>query len=251
MSFVKRVLSSIGVGSATVDTILFGEQFAPGDTMSGMVMVKGGDVEQQIDDIYLSIKSTYQAEEGYGTISLKKLKLAQAFVIGAREKKEFSLSMPLPFYTPLTMGKTKVWVETGLDIKSAIDPGDTDYIQVVPGQLISALFDSLNQLGFSLRKSHTELASYKLRHLAPLMQEFEFRPSSGTFRGRLDELEVVPILNPGGVQLFMEVDRRTNGLGGLFSEAFDLDETRVQFSFGVNDLPNLTDQLYQHINQWS
>ena len=255
MSFLKRVFSSMGIGAARVDTILFGEEFTPGDTMSGMVMIYGGDLEQQIDEIYFALNSSYYTEDEMGviknTIQLTSFQLTESFVIGAKEEKEFPLSIQLPYYTPLTLGGAEVWVQTGLDIKNAIDPSDTDYIQVGPGPLVGALFNSLDELGFQLNKVMAEPAKYYYERFTPLIQELEFRPISGPFRGRLDELEIITFVNEKSVKVFMEVDRKAKGLSGLLLEELDLDETKVQFAFGVDDLPNLTDLVFRHINSYA
>ena len=254
MSFMKRALSSMGIGGARVDTILFGDQFIPGSTMSGMVMLYGGELEQKIDEIYFLLNAAYYSEADKGMVKkstqLTSYQINEPFIIGAGEEKELPLSIELPSYTPLTLGGTDVWVETGLDIKSAVDPSDEDYIEVVPNNLVGALFDSLNQLGFQLKQVTCKPTKYYYSRFTPLLQEFEFRPTSGPFRGRLDELEIVMFLGEDNVKVFMQVDRRARGLSGLFVEALDLDETKVQFAFSADDLPTLTDMAFQHINSY-
>ncbi len=251
MSFMKGLLSSIGIGAAEVDTILLKNQFVQGETIKGTVMVKGGSVEQQIDDIYVSIQTDYKSDDTRTTVTLNKQKLSQPFTIGPNEKKEFPLSISLPRHTPLTMGRSKIWLETGLDIKSAIDPSDRDYIKVVPGELLAPLFQAVEQLGFRTRQIETQRAPYHLQHIANIAQQFEYVPYSGPFRGKLDEFEIVPMVEANQVTVFMEIDRRAQGLGGLFSEMLDIDETRVQMTYSASDIPNLRDMLYQQISRWS
>lgn len=251
MSFMSRMLSSVGIGAATVDTILFKNQFAQGETITGTVTIKGGQVEQQIDDIYVSIETDYKSDETRVTVTLNQQKLSQGFMIAANEKKEFPFSIQLPFHTPLTMGRSKIWLETGLDIKNAIDPSDRDYIKVVPGELLAPLFAATEQLGFRTRQIETQKAPYHLQHITKVAQQFEYVPYGGPFQGKLDEFEITPIVEAHQVTVFMEIDRRAQGLGGLFSEMLDTDETRVQISYGANDLPNLGEILYQQISRWS
>lgn len=254
MSFVKRALSSMGIGAARVDTIIFGDQFVPDSTISGMVMLYGGELEQQIDEIYFLLKASYYSEADKGiikkTMPLTSYQINEPFIIGAGEEKELPLSIQLPSYTPLTLGSTDVWVQTGLDIKSSVDPIDKDYIEVMPGNLMGALFDSLDQLGFQLKKVTCEPTKYYYKRFTPLLQKFEFRPASGPFRGRLDELEIITFVSEENVKVFIQVDRRARGLSGLFVEGLDLDESKVQFAFGADDLPRLTDLTFQHINSY-
>jgi sporulation-control protein len=42
MSFLNRLMASIGIGSATVDTIVESAQVRVGDTLRGVIQVRGG-----------------------------------------------------------------------------------------------------------------------------------------------------------------------------------------------------------------
>ncbi len=254
MSFVKRALSSLGIGATTVDTIIFGDHFMPGSTLNGVVMIYGGELEQQIDEIYFLLNTSYYSKADKGivkkTMQLTSYQINEPLLIGPGEEKELPLSIQLPSYTPLTLGDADVWVQTGLDIQSSVDPSDNDYIQIVPNDLVNALFYSLDELGFELNKVTAQPTKYYYSRFTPLLQEFEFRPISGPFKGRLDELEIVMFVSENNVNVFMEVDRRARGLSGLFVEALALDETKVQFAFGKDDLPDLKDLLFRHINSY-
>lgn len=262
MSLIKRMLSSVGIGAAKVDTILETDTFAPGDSVEAVVKIIGGRTEQQIDGLYFSINSTYKAEvevddgegeEGEMDVTkiavLDKFKLSDAFVIGPGEEKEIPLSFQLPLDTPLTLGKTKVWIKTGLDIKKAIDPGDKDYIKVVPGNLAGPLFDALNGLGFQLVNADCEAVSSGFwKRSRPFVQEFEFKPFGGPFQGKLDELEIVFFPGEDAMEVLMEIDRKARGIKGFFAEMMDMDETKMRFTFGPEDVPDLADKLHEMID---
>lgn len=62
MSFFNKVLASVGVGGAKVDTKLEKSEFTAGEIMQGVVEVVGGNLEQQIDAIYLTVNTTYIRE---------------------------------------------------------------------------------------------------------------------------------------------------------------------------------------------
>ena len=62
MSFFNKVLASVGIGAATVDTKLERDQVVPGEEIKGIVEIRGGNVEQKIDDIYLSVNTQYVKE---------------------------------------------------------------------------------------------------------------------------------------------------------------------------------------------
>ncbi|MEH7113514.1 sporulation protein [Neobacillus niacini] len=256
MSFFDKVFASVGIGSAAVDTKLERDSYMPGETVKGVVEIRGGKVEQQVDDIYLTLNTTYLKESDdkkYNvTAAIDRFRITSPFVIGKNERKEIPFSFQLPLDTPLSIGRSKIWVTTGLDIKNAVDPGDKDYLQVIPNQLMNAVLHAVDSLGFRLREADCEQAPRHLRGRLPFVQEFEYVPTSGPFRGRLDELELVfrPAGN-GGLELLLQVDRRARGLGGLFAEAAGMDETNVRLTVTNADIPNLQQQIHSVIQRFS
>jgi sporulation-control protein len=256
MSFFNKVFASVGIGSAAVDTKLEKDTYMPGETVNGVVEIKGGKVEQQVDEIYLTLNTTYLRESDDKkytvTAEIERFRLTTPFVIRSNEKKDIPFTFQLPFDTPLSIGRSKIWVTTGLDIKGGVDPSDKDYLKVVPNPLMSAVFNAIDNLGFRIREADCEEAPRRLRGRLPFVQEFEFVPTSGLFRGRLDELEVVffPSGN-GSLDIMFQVDRRARGLAGLFSEAMGADETNVRLSVSTADIPNLQQKIQSVIQRYS
>jgi sporulation-control protein len=256
MSFFNKVFASVGIGSAAVDTKLEKDTYMPGETVAGVVEIKGGKVEQQIDEIYLTLNTTYLRESNDRkytvTAAIDKFRLTSPFLIKANEQKEIPFSFQLPNDTPLSIGKSKIWVTTGLDIKGGLDSSDKDYLNVVPNPLMIAVLNTIDALGFRLREADCEEAPRRLRGRLPFVQEFEFVPTSGVFRGRIDELEVVffPSAN-GMLDIMFQVDRRARGLSGLFSEAMGADETNVRLKVTNADIPNIKGKIQSVIQRYS
>ncbi|MED3625462.1 sporulation protein [Bacillus thermocopriae] len=256
MSFFNKVFASIGIGSATVDTKMEKDTYMPGETVKGVVEIKGGKVEQKVDEIYLTLNSTYlkESDDKKYTVTavIERIKLITPFTIGVNQRKEIPFSFQLPYDTPLSIGRTKVWVSTGLDIKGGVDPSDKDFLKIVPNPLMAAVFNAVENLGFRIREADCEEAPRRFRGRLPFVQEFEFVPFSGPFRGRLDELEVVffPSGN-GSLDIMLQVDRRARGLAGLFSEALGTDETYVRFNVSNADIPSIQKQIENIIERYS
>lgn len=255
MSFFNKILASVGVGAATVDTQLDQSTYTAGETVLGTVIIKGGNVAQQIDSIYLSLNTTYIREvddnEYTDTATIEKVKVSEPFTIEAGETKTIPVSLTLPFETPVTLGHSRVWIHTGLDIKSAIDPTDKDFIEVKPSPIAAAVFDAVEQLGFRLRKAECEKAAYHLRTRFPFVQEFEFVPVNGSYRGKLDELEIMfTHQNEQSAELLLQIDRKARGLGGFLAEALDMDESFVRLTVSTQDIPNLNTTLNNVISQY-
>lgn len=256
MSLFNKVLASVGIGGSKVDTKLERDSLVPGETVRGVVEVSGGNTEQSIDSICLALNTTYLKESDdkkYSvTTSIDRFKVSEPFQIKPNEKKQIPFSFRLPLDAPVTIGRTKVWLSTGLDIKNAVDPTDTDYVRVLPNKGMSAILSAVEDLGFRLREADCEQAPYRMRRRLPFVQEFEYVPVSGRFRGRLDELEVVMFPGENGeVEVLLQVDRRARGLGGFLSEALSMDETNVRLLVTASDLPTVREKIQASIERYS
>lgn len=256
MSFFNKVFASVGIGAAKVDTKLEIETVTPGEEIRGVVEIQGGNIEQTIDSIYLTIHTTYIKERDDKKFTdvgqVDKFKLTEPFTIQANERKEIPIAFRIPSDTPLTIGRTKVWVATGLDIKNAVDATDKDFIKVVPNRLMEAVLNGVSDLGFRLREADCEEAPYRLRRRLPFVQEFEFVPVSGPYRGRLDELELVFFpTSSDDMEIMLQVDRRARGLASLFAEALEMDETNVRLRVSSSDIPTIKQKIQSVINQYS
>lgn len=256
MSFFNKVFASVGIGAAKVDTKLERDRFAPGEEVKGVVEIIGGSTEQQIDEIYLTLHTTYVKEADdkkyNATAQIDRFRLTQSFLIKENERKEIPFSFRLPLEMPISMGRTKIWVSTGLDIKNAVDPTDKDYLTVVPNRLMAGIFDAVSDLGFRLREAECEHAPRHLRRHLPFIQEFEFIPVSGPYRGRLDELELIFYpQSEDEIEVLMQVDRRARGLGGFLSEAMGMDESFVRLTLHSSDLPAMKQQLQSVLERYS
>ncbi|MBP3966959.1 MULTISPECIES: sporulation protein [Paenibacillus] len=258
MSMFKRMLASVGIGAAQVDLMLHEDEVQAGDTLSGVVRIQGGRVAQQVDDVYAFVMTRYVKEHNDTKIEeeapIAKFLLAGKFTVEAEQVYEFPVSFQLPVNTPVTMGRTPVWIQTGLEIKEAIDPKDRDQLQVNPHPYSAVVLDAVRQLGFRIREVTCQYAPQYGR-IAGLsfVQEFEFIPTS-EFRGQLDELEIVFYPDADGVDLLLQIDRKARGLSGLFSEAFDTDERYVKLRFDRNHLASgasyVADQLADTIRRY-
>jgi sporulation-control protein len=253
MSFMKKMLSSIGIGAAKVDAQLHQDEFRAGEPISGDVVITGGNVDQEISAIYLAVMTTFEKEVDDNNFTsevvVDKFQISENMTIQATETKNIPFEIKLPADTPVTIGNCKVWLQTGLDIKNAVDPSDRDYVRVLPNIMAEKVLQAIESLGFSIRKVKNEEAPYKIRRRLPFVQEFEFYPSAGSFRGKLDELEAIFFLSDNECQLLLEIDRKARGLGGFLSEMLDTDETIVKLSFSNEDVSEIKDIIEETINR--
>ncbi|MFC2949363.1 sporulation protein [Virgibacillus sediminis] len=244
----KKILASVGIGNAKVDTQLESKELVPGGPVRGKVIVQGGKAPQHVEKVQLFLMTEVTQEKDgrkyYEDMVLDFFVLGNSFTIQEGEWKEMDFHFTLPLHTPPTIGRTKVWIQTGMDVPNAIDPTDRDFINISPHPYMDTVLQSLtNELGFGLKQVDMEY-SRRYRYV----QEFEFLPS-GDFRRDLDELEAMFSIKQDGVELLLQIDRRAKGLGGLFAEALDIDEKFVNVEFTSKEIEQGSSYIAEKLRQ--
>lgn len=104
----KKFLASVGIGAAKVDTRLFNDSVVPGDLLEGEVHIIGGDVAQNIDDIYLKLATEYKRETEDSTYHeecvMVNYRLLERLSIQPKEEFVVPFSLQLPYEMPLSLG---------------------------------------------------------------------------------------------------------------------------------------------------
>lgn len=246
MAFAK-LLSSIGVGAATVDTKLESEELSPGEEVRGVVEVRGGSSRQEVHSIRLEVQTMYRRAiddsraEIVGTVERSTVSDRLDIQPGSYEELEFSFRLPRE--TPFSMDGSEVWVQTALDIRRAVDPSDSDRITVRPDDTVQTILDAAGSLGFRLHKSEVEELPRYLQGRLPFAQELEFVPECGEFRDSLDGLEMIVLPSESAVDLILQVDHRGRGLGGLLNETMGTDESHTRLTIQEDDIASGSDHV--------
>jgi sporulation-control protein len=250
----RRLLSSIGIGAAKVETRLESSDLAPGDEVHGVVEIIGGDSDTEIDGIRLEVQTYYKRESGDDTVTetgtIERFQVAGHTVVKAKNREELPFSFALPYDTPLTLGRSSVWVRTSLDVKMAMDPSDSDAINVRPTATQQKILDAFKRLEFIMREADNEDLPHRLRRNLPFAQEFEFVARGGEFRGQFDEIEMVMFPSSDSVDVVLQMDRRARGLGSFFSEQMGTDESYAGLTIsGSQDLDSVADAIADNIRR--
>lgn len=224
MSIFGKLKASVGIGAAVVDTVIDQDTYTQGDTMTGKVKIKGGDVTQAINRIDLHLLTTLVVEgedsEYEDEHCLKTVTVAGNMDVDEGEEIEVPFSVNLPVDLPVSHGAMKVWVRTVVDISRGLDPVDIDPVTVLPGKDFDSIFNALDKLHFQLSKvKNIEKES------DGVTQKYEFTPSKGPFHGKIDKLEMTLLSDPNGLKAACTVDHREVGLSGLVSETLGTDES--------------------------
>jgi len=218
-----RILSSIGIGAATVDTVLPTPELHPGDTVRVDVELTGGDAAQEIEGIDFVLEA--RVESG-GEHVLAETEVERSVSLSPGEERTIPVDVDVPLWTPVSTDGVSVWLETRLEIDWARDPTDEDEVDVVPDAFVSALFDAIDDLGFALRG--TDVVEVPHVEDRPIAQRFHFEPADGQYESELDALEVTVMPRADDLRLFVEFDR-----AGTIADDHDMDFDKQEVSMTI------------------
>lgn len=203
------VLSRVGVGAATVDTVLPDEKFTPGATVDATVEMVGGDSTQTIDNIYLKLIAYNRADDDDGTehvLDTYEL-FDESVVLAADETRTVQTQLRLPLWTPVSVhDDIAVRVDTGLDIDWAVDPTDDDEITIAPTEIVEALFTAIDELGFTLLGSQV-MEGESWESDRPFVQKFAFAPEEEPFTTQLDAMGITCIPREDDLRVVVEINQ--------------------------------------------
>lgn len=237
-----RVLSHIGIGGAAVDTILPDTDLAPGETVELTVQLEGADTDHEIQGISLTLLTDVEGDDH----TLAEYRLGEPFTLAAEESQTRTADITLPRSTPVTLGSQEVWLETGLDIDWAVDPTDRDAVEVVPDDHLAALFEALEELGFTREAVGTARTDWlDSREFA---QTFAFEPEPERWPD-LDGLTLMPVLRGEDVRVFLEIDEDEDA-EHLTDQDYDVQEVTLTLETTHVDMVRrrLKSTIDQHVN---
>ena len=224
---LKKLLASVGIGKAKVDAILLSDTLRAGDDFEVEVVITGGEVEQELNGLEFAIMAEAKAETEVGDNEVtynKSLVLQhwhQTLNITVAPGEEITRQFTLTLHpeTPATelFGQhiSKVWLQTGLDIKNGLDGSDQDSLCIHPSATQLAVLELVEQSGYSLFKIDIEAGQahgHGFSSHLPCYQEYEFKPQSRSLFGAR-ELEVTFVDNGSETGVLIEIDRAFLGDG--------------------------------------
>ena len=216
-----RILSRIGIGAATVDTVLPKLELQPGETVQVDVALSGGDSDQEIEGIVFVLKTRVESDGDSDEYVLAEFEADRPVSLSAEEERTIPVDVEVPLWTPVTTGGVSVWLETRLEIDWARDPTDEDEVEVVPDESVSALFEALDDLGFVLGSA--DLVDVPHVDDRPVAQRFRFRSAGGEYEADLDAVEVTVMPRRDDLRVFVEFD-----LKATIADDHDMDFDRQE-----------------------
>lgn len=213
----QKVLASLGSGGARIDAQLFDRTINPGRPLRGEVHLLGGEVEQAINSLTVSLVARVQesGERGQRTedVAFGNQQLVGREMVYPGQHVRVPFEVALPWEMPISsiygkpLAGVGVGLQTSLNIENVVaDPVDLDAAAVEPLPAQKRILDAVSKIGFTfrdvvLRKGQISGANQNL----PIYQEIRFNPSprfapvftrlAVTFLSRADVTQVVLDVN--------------------------------------------------------
>ncbi len=220
----KKILASIGIGAAKVDTVLHTEHLQPGQKFSAEILIQGGDVAQDISGLELALMTRVKVEgedgEYFANHVIEKWRIGESTTLQPGELKRIPFEARLHSETPITeiragFNQSYVWIETGLNIDMALDASDRDPLRIYPNEAVTTLMQAMERLGFTLVKADVEkgyLRASNFQSVSGCYQELEYRPASQSLFG-IREIELSFVPEAHKTHVLIEIDRAFHGDG--------------------------------------
>ena len=217
----KKILASVGIGSAEVDTVINSQQVQPGGILSVTVVIKAGDAEQDVSGLQLNLmaQTKYETDngEGYRNQVLQSWSIDQKLQLKPGDTHQIPMQLQLHPETPVTHlpcqnNQSRVWLETGLEVDLALDPSDRDPLMIAPSQTMMNCMEAMERCGLRMVKADIEYGSLRgngFESTIGCYQELEYRPEG--WLTSLNEVELSFISRPGVLHVLIEVDRAFRG----------------------------------------
>ncbi|MBB4934614.1 sporulation-control protein [Lipingzhangella halophila] len=259
---LKRMLATVGIGGATVETALDKETVRPGRKVSGTLKVTGGKVAQTIEAISVGLRATVEKEYEYensqgeersgeykvDVVVAEQVVRDKPMELQPGQEFELPFELRIPMEAPITALKNKhilggVGVSTRLHVDNALDSTDVDPLLIKPLPAQRAVLRALRSLGFKRKDVDLEKGKIpRTRQKLPFYQEFEYS-SPGKYKG-LNSLELTFFTDKQGVDVVLELDKKR---GVLFSEGGDK-LLRLSIDHDDTDDEKIAAKLHKWIN---
>jgi sporulation-control protein len=243
----KKMLSKVGMGGAKVDTILKDLPVVRGDVLRGEIQIEGGKVEQQVEQVYLELTTsyTYEDEEGQlrtASVILHRMNIAESFELFPRELKTFPFALEVPLVTPITVGKPITYLRTGLDVKGSVDPKDRDAVAVAPEPATEKLLRAIEGLDFVHEADSGDCIDMETPSGVPYVQSFVYR-AQGEMVRRIQALEVLVLPWEAETEFELELELSSGSFGFGREEVRKVNFTLAhETEFGTEELLEILEE---------
>ncbi|PPK64623.1 sporulation protein [Actinokineospora auranticolor] len=217
----SKVLASFGAGAAKVDARLLDHAVRPGGALRGEVHLIGGQVDQEVDSLGVTLLARVDTPEGPRDLPFQEVNLAGRELVRAGSRLTVPFEVRLPWEAPITsvLGKHLTGMAVGLQTKlklagAVVDPHDVDAVSVEPLPPQHRVLDALSRLGFTFRAANLERERIDgVDQQLPFYQEVTFAPSPA-FAAAFTEVAVTFLAGPQQVRVVLDVVKKVRVVKG-------------------------------------
>ncbi|MDO3700328.1 sporulation protein [Micromonospora sp. C28SCA-DRY-2] len=224
----KKMLSALGVGGPSVDTVLTNPNTRPGLTLEGQVNLLGGDAPANIEQVVLGLVTRVEIEGGdteyAGIMEFHRMVVSGPLQLAPKQQLAIPFQLPVPWETPITdvygqrlRGMT-MGLRTELAVARAVDKSDLDQVNVHPLPVHERILEAFQRLGFRFKHADLERGRiHGVQQTLPFYQEIEFF-AAPQYAQTVAEVELTFVTSRDGVDVILECDKR----GGFLSAGHDV-----------------------------
>ncbi len=233
---LEKILASMGIGAATVGLEIPNPQVEPGESLKGTVTIKGGNVEQEVKKIEISLmlKSSYYENRQSRLLNreVSSVIIAEDMVITPGYEEMIPVSFEIPFARnmPISRGRTRYYLQTKIDIRKAVDPVDHDDIIVIPNPYLKMFFDALATLGFHEKEHSGDFDG--------VLQEFSYSPTT-FFSQEIEYIKVYAKVKKSEMDITIKLNKKGHGLIDNLVDEIDPNEAVIQFTLIFSKMENV------------
>jgi sporulation-control protein len=228
----QKVLATFGSGGAKIDARLLDRTAAPGRPLRGEVLLLGGEVDQEINALAVTLLARVQvpgadqAADKTEDLPFGTQQLVGGETIRAGQQVRVPFEIPLPWETPVTsvFGKPLTGMAVGaraeLDLATAVsDPFDADAVAIEPLPAQKRVLDAMSRIGFTFREAVLEQGRiHGANQQLSFFQEIRFAPSP-RFTSVFSQVAVTFLTSSDRTDVVLEVTKRvrvskSGGFGG-------------------------------------
>lgn len=204
---LKRIMASLGIGTAKVNLKLEKGQYRIGESVKGRIIAEGGSVDQEIKTLDVDIVLNFSIRDKKFSKVIETLNVSRNLRVKAGENREIPFEHYLPVHYPISKGSVQYRLISRMDISRSVDSSDTDILIVLPGKEMALILEAMEILGLKEKFDSGKIGRYG--------QELNYYPTT-TFAEQLRELGFKFYCQDRDIKMFLELKLSS---GNMFSGA--------------------------------
>lgn len=194
------------IGNGTLDICIPSDYISVGQPTDVYIRFAGKDVEREISQVDLVLKTLYRTEAGYRIETIESYRLAENLAIDSKLFVMETTTISVPYETPGTLGRIDVIGAFEVVTDRRVHVFET-YLNVKPVPHLFSVFFVMLDLGFGLVDIDCVENSFPAG--CDHVTKFEYESLNGPFKNSVDAVELFVHQGPRELMLFVVSDQTT------------------------------------------